>query len=56
MVTDGTAETIRNLEAKGMVFNEVDMAAFEAAVKPVWDNNASVFGDDLMALVEKYRQ
>ena len=56
MVTDGTAETIRNLEAKGMVFNEVDKAAFEAAVKPVWDNNASVFGDDLMALVEKYRQ
>lgn len=56
MVTDGTAETVKNLEAKGMVFNEVDKAAFEAAVKPVWEKNAAVFGDELMALVETYRK
>ena len=56
MVADSDAEMIANLKDKGMEFNDVDRAAFEAAVEPVWDRNADVFGPELMSLMERYRK
>ncbi|MDS9469008.1 DctP family TRAP transporter solute-binding subunit [Paracoccus sp. MBLB3053] len=56
MVADSDAEMIAKLKEKGMEFNDVDKAAFEAAVQPVWDQNADVFGPDLMAIMESYRK
>lgn len=56
MVADSDAEIIENLKGKGMEFNDVDLAAFQAAVQPVWEANADIFGPDLMALMETYRQ
>lgn len=56
MVADSDAEMIANLKDKGMEFNDVDRAAFETAVEPIWDRNADVFGSDLMSLMESYRK
>ncbi|WP_167620198.1 DctP family TRAP transporter solute-binding subunit [Paracoccus ravus] len=56
MVADSDADMIAKLKEKGMEFNDVDKAAFEAAVKPVWDANADLYGEELLGLMEKYRQ
>src|SRR5699024_10656088 len=56
MVAASDAEMIANLKGKGMEFNDVDKAAFEEAVQPVWKDNADVFGPDLMALMDRYRK
>ena len=45
---------LAKLTEKGMQVNEVDKAAFKAAVQPVWKDYESVFGKDLMDLVRKY--
>lgn len=45
---------LEKLKQKGMLVNETDKAAFQKAVKSVWADYESVFGKDLMALVEKY--
>ena len=55
MVQDSEAETIANLKAKGMAVNEVDKAAFEKAVQPVWKAYEPVLGSELLGLVRKYR-
>ena len=44
-------ESIEKLKAKGMQVNEVDFAAFQAAVKPVQDKFAAKFGADLVKQV-----
>lgn len=56
MVADSDAEMITGLKEKGMEFNDIDRAAFEAAVQPVWEGNADIFGPALMALMESYRE
>ncbi|MDO9508246.1 MAG: DctP family TRAP transporter solute-binding subunit [Thermovirgaceae bacterium] len=45
---------LAKLKEKGMKVNEVDKAAFQAAVQSVWADYESVFGKDLMDLVRKY--
>lgn len=55
MVAQSDAEMIDKLKAEGMAFNEVDKPAFEAAVQPIWDANAEVFGKDLMDTLQSYR-
>lgn len=45
---------LAKLKDKGMQVNEVDKAAFQAAVQSVWANYEDVFGTDLMDLVRKY--
>ncbi|WP_300524705.1 DctP family TRAP transporter solute-binding subunit [Aminiphilus sp.] len=42
------------LRDKGMLVNEVDKAAFKAAVQPVWAEYEGVFGKELMDLVREY--
>jgi TRAP-type C4-dicarboxylate transport system substrate-binding protein len=37
-----------------MLVNEVDKAAFKAAVQPVWAEYEGVFGKELMDLVREY--
>ena len=42
-------EMIAGLEAEGMEVNrDVDAAAFQAAIKPVWDNFVAENGDVLL--------
>ena len=55
MVQDSESETIANLKAKGMAVNEVDKAAFEKAVQPVWKAYEPVLGSELLGLIRKYR-
>ncbi|MDO5603588.1 MAG: DctP family TRAP transporter solute-binding subunit [Paracoccus sp. (in: a-proteobacteria)] len=56
MVADSDAEMVENLKGKGMEFNDVDKDAFVAAVQPVWEANADLFGTELLAIMGKYRQ
>ena len=45
---------LKLLAEKGMQINEVDKAAFQKAVQPVWEKYESVFGKELMDLVHEY--
>ncbi len=56
MITDGDQQYIAQLKEKGMQVNEVDKAAFAAAVEPVWKTYSVTYGPELMALVQKYRE
>jgi tripartite ATP-independent transporter DctP family solute receptor len=56
MIAAGDSEFIEQLKQKGMIVNEVDKAAFSAAVQPVWKRHESVYGAELMGLVQKYRE
>jgi tripartite ATP-independent transporter DctP family solute receptor len=47
-------EFLAKLKEKGMKVNEVDKAAFQKAVQPVWASYEEVFGKDLLDLVRKY--
>ena len=38
-----------------MAVNEVDKAAFEKAVQPVWKAYEPVLGSELLGLIRKYR-
>ncbi len=53
MIQESDAKLAGQLKAK-MQINEVDKAAFRKAVQPIYDSYRSVFGEDLMKLVEKY--
>ncbi len=53
MIQDSDAKLVNQLKGK-MQINEVDKAAFRKAVQPIYDSYRSVFGEDLMKLVEKY--
>ena len=56
MVQDSESEMIASLKAKGMAVNEVDKAAFEQAVQPVWKAYEPVLGSELLGLIRKYRE
>jgi tripartite ATP-independent transporter DctP family solute receptor len=56
MVADSDAEMLAQLKSHGMEVNEVDAAPFIAAVQPIWQDNAALFGDELMAIMETYRK
>ncbi|MNS69360.1 2,3-diketo-L-gulonate-binding periplasmic protein YiaO precursor [compost metagenome] len=56
MITDGDQQFVAQLKEKGMQVNEVDKAAFAAAVQPVWKTYSVTYGPELMALVQKYRE
>lgn len=45
---------LKKLADKGMKVNEVDKAAFQKAVQPVWASYEKVFGKDLINLVREY--
>jgi tripartite ATP-independent transporter DctP family solute receptor len=53
MIQESDETTLVELK-KTMQVNEVDKAAFRKAVAPIYESYRSVFGDDLMKLVEKY--
>ncbi len=53
MIQESDAKLVNQLKGK-MQINEVDKAAFRKAVQPIYDSYRSVFGEDLMKLVEKY--
>ncbi len=55
MVADANAALQAKLEEKGMIFNEVDKAPFIAAVQPIWESQAEVYGPALMQTLESYR-
>ena len=47
-------EMIAELEGAGMQVNrDVDAAAFQAAIRPVWDNYAAENGDALLKQIEE---
>lgn len=56
MITDGDQQFVAQLKEKGMQVNEVDKAAFAAAVQPVWKTYSVTYGPELMAIVQKYRE
>lgn len=56
MISDGDQQFVAQLKDKGMQVNEVDKAAFAAAVEPVWKTYSVTYGPELMALVQKYRE
>ena len=47
---------LEKLKEKGMEVNQVDKAAFQEAVQPVWERYENIFGPDLLNLVRKYGQ
>lgn len=47
-------EFLDKLKAKGMKVNDVDKAAFQKAVQPVWKSYESTFGKELMDMVHEY--
>lgn len=55
-MSDGEASLIENLKAKGMKVNEVNKEGFMQAVNPVWERQASIYGEDLMKILVKYRE
>lgn len=56
MIAESDKQYLVLLKEKGMQINEVDKAAFAAAVAPVWKTYETVFGPELMGLVKKYRE
>lgn len=56
MVAAANDELIAQLEAKGMQFNEVDKAAFIAAVEPIWESQKDVYGEELLTILNTYRK
>lgn len=56
MISSSDAQTMAQLKEKGMQVNEVDKAAFAAAVAPVWKTFEPVFGPELMGLLKQYRE
>lgn len=53
MVKDKEEDMIAGLEAEGMQVNrDVDAAAFQAAIRPVWDNYVAENGDVLLKQIE----
>ncbi|MFD1881273.1 DctP family TRAP transporter solute-binding subunit [Paracoccus pacificus] len=53
LVKDKEEEMIAGLEAEGMEVNrDVDAAAFQAAIKPVWDNFVTENGDEMLKMIE----
>lgn len=55
MVTVAEKELVAKLESKGMVFNEVDKPAFVKALEPIWEAHKGVFGPELLATLNSYR-
>lgn len=53
MMQKADTDLVSKLKAR-MQVNEVDKDAFRKAVQPIYDSYRSVFGADLMALVDKY--
>jgi tripartite ATP-independent transporter DctP family solute receptor len=50
---DKEASFLSELEERGMEINrDVDKAAFQAAVKPVWDGYISQFGDEVVTAIQ----
>lgn len=47
-------EVLKKLVDSGMIVNEVDTAAFQQAVQPVWASYEQTFGKELMDLVRYY--
>ncbi|MNX58130.1 2,3-diketo-L-gulonate-binding periplasmic protein YiaO precursor [compost metagenome] len=56
MISDGDQQFVAQLKERGMQVNDVDKAAFAAAVEPVWKTYSVTYGPELMALVQKYRE
>ncbi|WP_353474292.1 DctP family TRAP transporter solute-binding subunit [Salipiger sp. H15] len=56
MVADSDAEMIAQLKEHGMEVNEVDKAPFIEAVQPIWDENAGLYGDELLSILNEYRK
>lgn len=56
MVASEDADLVEALKAEGMMFNDVDKAPFVEAVQPIWDDQADVFGAELIDLINSYRQ
>ena len=56
MISDSDQQFVAQLKDKGMQVNDVDKAAFAAAVEPVWKTYSVTYGPELMALVQKYRE
>ena len=47
-------EFLKKLEESGMLVNEVDKAAFQQAVQPVWQSYEKTFGKERMDMVREY--
>ena len=56
MVAAANDQLIAQLEEKGMKFNEVDKAAFIAAVEPIWESQKDVYGEELLTILNTYRK
>jgi len=56
MVAATNDKLIAQLEEKGMEFNEVDKAAFIEAVEPIWESQKSVYGEELLTILNTYRK
>lgn len=56
MISESDQQFVAQLKDKGMQVNDVDKAAFAAAVEPVWKTYSVTYGPELMALVQKYRE
>lgn len=56
MVASEDADLMASLKEHGMEFNDVDKAPFVDAVRPIWDQQAEVYGAELMGMMESYRK
>ncbi|WP_434288135.1 DctP family TRAP transporter solute-binding subunit [Celeribacter sp. SCSIO 80788] len=56
MVAASDADMIAKLKEHGMEVNEVDKAPFIAAVQPIWEANADVYGEELLSILDEYRK
>mgnify|MGYP001075586276 CR=1 FL=1 len=56
MVAAANDQLIAQLEEKAMKFNEVDKAAFIAAVEPIWESQKDVYGEELLTILNTYRK
>lgn len=56
MISESDKQYLIQLKDKGMQINEVDKAAFAAAVAPIWKTYETTFGPELMGIVKKYRE
>ncbi len=56
MIGASSEELRAKLEEQGMKVNDVDIAPFVEAVQPVWESQADTYGEELMGIIEQYRQ
>jgi len=56
MIRDSEEDFMEKLKQKGMIVNTLDKTPFVKKVRPVYKKYESVFGKDLIQMIDKYRK